>query len=371
MLGQKHLIETLFNRAGIKINGQNPWDIQVNDERLYARIIRDKSMGLGEAYMEGMWDCERVDEFMHCILAANLDREIRDGVKMLLPYLSALFLNHQSRRRSHWVAKRHYDLGNDLFMSFLDPYNQYSCAYFSGTEDLKQAQINKMELICQKIGLGREDRILDIGSGWGGFSRYAAERYGCEVTAINISGEQNRYASEFCKGLPVRILNCDYRDIRGVFDKVVSVGMFEHVGQKNYKTFMRGVARCLKNDGIFLLQTIGGNNSQIKCDPWTVKYIFPNSMLPSIAQIGKAAEGLFVMEDWQNLGPHYDKTLMAWNDNFQKAWPSLKKRCNERFRRMWEYYLLSCAGAFRARYIQIWQIVFTKCGARQPDCRLS
>lgn len=369
MTGQRQLIETLFHRAGIEINGPNPWDIQVNDERLYARIISDRSLGLGEAYMEGMWDCQRLDEFIHRILAANLDRDIKGSIKMLLPYLSALLLNQQSRHRSHRVVKQHYDLDNDLFMSFLDPYNQYSCAYFKETDDLQQAQLNKTDLICQKIGLGREDQLLDIGCGWGGLSRYAAERYGCTVTAVNISGEQMRYASEFCKDLPVRILNCDYRDIQGAFDKIVSVGMFEHVGQKNYKTFMRTVARCLKDDGIFLLQTIGSNNSQIKCEPWIAKYIFPNSMLPSIAQIGKAAEDLFVMEDWQNLGPHYEKTLMLWNNNFQKAWPNLKKKYNERFKRMFEYFLLSCAGAFRARSMQLWQIVFTKCGARQPDCR--
>jgi cyclopropane-fatty-acyl-phospholipid synthase len=159
-------------------------------------------------------------------------------------------------------------------------------------------------------------------------------------------------------------MNCEYRDIKGTFDKIVSVGMFEHVGQKNYKTFMRVVERCLKNNGIFLLQTIGSNDSQVKCEPWIAKYIFPNSMLPSIAQIGKAAKNL-VMESWQNLGTHYEKTLIAWNNNFQKAWPNLKGRYDERFKRMWEYYLLSCAGAFRARYIQIWQIVFTKCGTGQ------
>lgn len=369
MVGQKHVIETLLYRAGIKINGPGPWDIQVSDEQFYARILRNKELGLGEAYMEGMWRCERVDEFIYRILAANLDREIRGSVKMLPFYLSALLFNHQSRRRSHRVVECHYGIDNDLFMSILAPYNQYSCAYFQGTDDLQQAQLNKMDLICQKIGLGCEDRLLDIGCGWGGFSRYAAERYGCTVTAVNISGEQIRYASEFCKDLPVRILNCDYRDIRGIFDKIVSIGMFEHVGQKNYKIFMRVVDRCLKDDGIFLLQTIGSNNSQVRCEPWTAKYIFPNSMLPSIAQIGEAVEDLFVMEDWQNLGPHYDKTLMLWNDNFQKAWPNLKERYNEHFKRMFEYFLLSCAGAFRARHMQLWQIVFTKCGTRQPDCR--
>jgi cyclopropane-fatty-acyl-phospholipid synthase len=364
MPGQKHLIETLFNCAGIKTNGPNPWDIQINDKKIYNRILRDKSMGIGETYMEGMWDCDQVDEFIYRILTANIDSEIRSSLKMLLSYLSALLFNHQSRRRAHRVAKQHYDLGNDLFMSFLDPYNQYSCAYFDGTEDLKQAQINKMDLICQKIRLGQVDKLLDIGCGWGGFSRYAAEHYGCNVTAVNISGEQIRYAKEFCKNLPVNVMNCEYRDIKGTFDKIVSVGMFEHVGQKNYKTFMRVVERCLKNNGIFLLQTIGSNDSQVKCEPWIAKYIFPNSMLPSIAQIGKAAKNL-VMESWQNLGTHYEKTLIAWNNNFQKAWPNLKGRYDERFKRMWEYYLLSCAGAFRARYIQIWQIVFTKCGTGQ------
>ena len=344
MRGQKQVIETLFSRAGVRINGPNPWDITVRDGSLYPRLLRDKNLALGESYMEGLWSCPRIDEFLYRILIANLDEEIKGSVRMFLPYLSALLFNQQSRRRSHDVAEGHYDLGNDLFMSFLGPYNQYSCAYFDGTADLAQAQMRKLDLICRKIGLRRGDQVLDIGCGWGGFSRYAAERYGCEVTAVTISEEQTRYATEFCKGLPVRILNCDYRDVEGTFDKIVSVGMFEHVGKKNYRTFMGVVRRSLRENGVFLLQTIGGNRSRIKCDPWITKYIFPNSMLPSIRQIGRAMEGLLVMEDWHNLGPHYDKTLMAWNENFQRAWLSLKSKYDERFKRMWEYYLLSCAG---------------------------
>ena len=211
--------------------------------------------------------------------------------------------------------------------------------------------------------------MLDIGCGWGGFAKYAAENYSCHVTAVNISGEQLRYASEFCKGLPVHFENCDYRAVAGRFDKIVSVGMFEHVGQKNYRTFMDVVHRCLKDGGIFLLHTIGSNTSRTGCDPWITKYIFPNGMLPSIVQITKAVEGLFVIEDWHNLGPHYDKTLMAWNDNFQQVWPKLQEKYDTRFKRMWEYYLLSCAGAFRARSNQVWQIVMTKAGtgASQPE----
>jgi len=370
MLRQKQAIEKIFSFAGIRINGPNPWDIQVHDDRLYGRLLGDKNLGLGEAYMEGLWDCNRIDEFICRINKADLSNKIKGNLRSFLSCLSALIFNPQSRARSHRVSEQHYDLGNDLFISFLDPYNQYSCAYFKDTDDLKTAQLNKLDLICKKIELSSKDHVLDIGCGWGGFSRYAAERYGCSVTGVNISKEQVCFAGEFCKNLPVRILPCEYRDIQGEFDKVVSIGMFEHVGQKNYRTFMRVVNRCLKNDGIFLLQTIGGNKSQIKCDPWIDKYIFPNSMLPSIAQIGKAAEGLFVMEDWHNLGPHYDKTLMAWHENFTKAWQNLKERYDERFRRMWEYYLLSCAGAYRARIIQLWQIVFTKAGAKQPDCRI-
>lgn len=203
----------------------------------------------------------------------------------------------------------------------------------------------------------------------GGFAKYIAERYGCEVTAINISEKQINYAKEFCKDLPVRILQCDYRDLHGSFDKIISIGMFEHVGQKNYRVFMETVHRCLRDNGIFLLQTIGSNESQIQCDPWINKYIFPNGLLPSIKQIGSAIEGLFIMEDLHNLGQHYEKTLLAWHENFQKAWIKLKSRYDEKFKRMWEYYLLSCAGSFRARHIQLWQLVLTKYGTSQPSCR--
>jgi len=259
-------------------------------------------------------------------------------------------------------VERHYDLGNDLFFSFLDPYRQYSCACFRGTDDLEEAQRIKMELICRKLELTAADRVLDIGSGWGGLGKYIAERFGCAVTGINISKEQLRYAEEFCRGLPVRFEERDYRSVEGRYDKVVSVGMFEHVGGKNYRTFMETVRRCLEDDGIFLLHTIGSNTSGRGCNPWISRYIFPGGMLPSIAQIARAAEGLFVIEDWHNLCTHYDRTLMAWYGRFREAWPRLRDRYDERFRRMWEYYLLSCAGAFRAREIQVWQIVMTPCG---------
>jgi cyclopropane-fatty-acyl-phospholipid synthase len=365
----RKIIEQLFLETGVRINGPGLWDIQVRDERFYARVLKDGSLGLGESYMEGWWDCLRIDEFICRLLKGNLEDKIRGNLRTLLLYLSARIFNRQSPARAGIVARRHYDLGNDLFFSFLDPNNQYSCGYFQGTDDLAEAQRKKLDLICRKIDLQPGDRVLDIGCGWGGFARYAAEQYGCTVTAVNISEEQIRFARNSCENLPVKILREDYRQIEGSFDKIVSVGMFEHVGKKNYRTFMKVAHRCLKEGGIFLLHTIGGNVSRVNCDPWMNRYIFPNGLLPSLAQISRAAEDLFVVEDIHNLGLHYKKTLLSWNERFQKAWAGLAGRYDETFKRMWEYYLLSCAGAFCARHIQVWQIVMTKAGTVQPLCR--
>lgn len=361
------LVETLLAEVGVAVNGPNPWDIRINDTRMFARVLSEKNLGLGESYMEGWWDCDRLDDLIYRILRGNLKAKLRGNVRFMLAYLLARVSNRQSKKRAYQVAQRHYDLDDELFMSFLDPYNQYSCAYFDeNNDDLAQAQIRKMRLICHKLELTSEDHLLDIGFGWGGLARFAAENYGCTVTGINISRAQIAVAKEFCKGLPIKILEKDYRDLDGEFSKIVSVGMFEHVGYKNYRTFMESVYNCLSNDGIFLLHTIGSNDSGINTDPWINKYIFPNGMLPSLAQITEAIEGLFVIEDLHNLGPHYDKTLMAWNNNFQASRDLFKEKYGNRFVRMWEYYLLSCAGAFRARYNQLWQIVMTKPGRLQP-----
>lgn len=366
------VIRSLFEHAGVGIDGPNPWDIHVKDERWSTRVWREKNLGLGESYMDGWWDCEAVDEMMCRLLRYGIEEKVRGNLGYLIRLLPAIFFNLQSRARARIIAKHHYDLDNDLFFSFLDPYKQYSCAYFEGTEELNQAQQNKMALITEKLNLSADDRVLDIGCGWGGLAHYLAERYGSRITAVNISKEQLQFARDFCKGLPVSFNDCDYRAIEGRFNKIVSVGMFEHVGTKNFATFMKVAHRCLKDDGVFLLHTIGRNTTkQGGCEPWITKYIFPNAALPSIAQLSQAAEGLFVIEDWHNLGPHYDKTLMAWNANFQQAWPRLSEKYDARFKRMWEYYLLACAGAFRARDIQVWQIVMTRQGSGrpQPPCR--
>jgi cyclopropane-fatty-acyl-phospholipid synthase len=371
MDADKKIIEQLLSEIGIRVNGPDPWDIQIRDERFFSRVLKEKSLGLGESYMEGWWDCLRIDEFICRLLKGNLEKKIRGNLKTFLFNLAARIFNFQSPKRSDIIARKHYNLGNDLFFSFLDPFNQYSCAYFQGTDDLAEAQRKKIDLVCRKIGLQASDHVLDIGCGWGGFAHYAAEYYGCTVEAINISDEQIRYALESCENLPVKIHRKDYREIKGSFDKIVSIGMFEHVGKKNYRTFMKVAHRCLKDTGIFLLHTIGGNVSQVNCDPWINRYIFPNGMLPSMNQIAKEAENLFVIEDVHNLGTHYEKTLLSWNDRFQKAWPRLSGRYDRIFKRMWEYYLLSCAGAFRARDIQVWQIVMTKPGLFQQPHRFA
>lgn len=370
MLNPEKIVTEMMGKANIRLGGSDPWDIRVKDDRFYGRVLRDHSLGLGESYMDGWWECDRIDRMIHRLIEAHLDEEVKKSFRMVTSVIAARMFNRQSKYRAREVADRHYNLDNDLFFSFLDPYKQYSCAFFNGSKRLDDAQRHKMELICRKTELSPGDKVLDIGSGWGGLAKYMAERYDCEVTGVNISEEQVRFAEADCRGLPVTFIQRDYRDLEEQYDKIVSVGMFEHVGRKNYREFMETVHRCLKEDGIFLLHTIGNNTSTDKCDPWFDKYIFPNGMLPSLRQIGKSVEGLFVVEDWHNFGPDYDRTLMAWHRNFTDAWPGLEVRYDDRFRRMWEYYLLCSAGAFRARSNQLWQIVFTRQGRPQPACRL-
>ena len=358
-------VEGLLGLADVRVNGDRPWDLQVKDERVFGRVLRQGTLGLGEAYMDGWWDAPKLDEFFHKVIAADLKRKVGLSWPLIKTVIRAAFLNLQSYRRAFEIGERHYDNGNDLYQAMLDKRMTYTCGYWSGKPKagtLDEAQEAKLDLVCRKLGLKAGEHVLDIGCGWGSFAKFAAERYGARVTGITVSREQAELGREMCKGLPVELRLEDYREVRGKFDHVVSLGMFEHVGKKNYRAFMKIVDRCLAEGGLFLLHTIGSKRSVNSTDPWIGKYIFPNGMLPSMKQIAKAAEGLFVMEDWHNFGADYDPTLMAWFRNFEKAWPSLRERHGERFHRMWKYYLLSCAGAFRARHIQLWQMVFSKKG---------
>jgi cyclopropane-fatty-acyl-phospholipid synthase len=359
----KRVVEKLLNMAGIKINGSHPWDIQIQNERFYKRVITEVELGMGESYMEGWWDAEKVDELICKIIRAELQNKIKHNFKIAVQLAGFNLINMQSKRRAFIIGKKHYDLGNDLFQYMLDSRMNYSCGYWKDAKSLDEAQENKLNLICKKIYLKPGMRILDIGCGWGAFGKYAAEKNDVEVTGITVSKEQAALGRELCKGLPVEIKLQDYREVNEQFDRIVSVGMFEHVGYKNYPEFFRIAEKNLREDGLFLLHTIGEVRSVKDSDAWTHKYIFPNAMLPSISQIGKAIEGLFVMEDWHNIGADYDKTLMAWYQNFKNNWDKLKKKYGEGFYRMWKYFLLSSAGAFRARNKnQLWQIVLSKNG---------
>lgn len=354
----------LLAKADVRINGDRPWDVKVHNPALFRRIMSAGTLGAGESYMDGWWDCEQLDVLFDKVMAAGLEHKLKFNLPLAIDLVSALLFNRQTKSRSKTVAEQHYNLGNDFYADMLDPYMQYTCAYWrkDGKEatSLAEAQENKLDLVCRKLGLKPGMTVLELGCGWGGFARFAAERYGAHVTAYNISTEQVAYGRERTKGLPVDIRLQDYREATGTYDRVVSIGMCEHVGYRNYRTFFQTIHRCLKDGGLALVHTIGGLRSVTSIEPWLGKYIFPGAMLPSIAQLSRAMEGLFVVEDWHNFGPDYDKTLMAWHENFVRNWTKHRGAYGDRFYRMWVYYLTVCAGSFRARKNQLWQIVLSK-----------
>lgn len=364
------IAENLLKLAGIGLDGHNPWDIKILNPNFYSRVLLHGSLGLGESYMDGWWECKKLDEFFYRLLHVKIPENVKVSLPLAINFIKAKLFNMQSSRRAFEVGKKHYDLDNELFELMLGKTMAYSCGYWKKAENLDLAQTAKFNLICQKLGFKKGQKILDIGCGWGSFAKYASEKYKVKVVGVTVSKEQANFAKEFCKGLPVEIKLQDYRDLndpsassgQDKFDHIVSVGMFEHVGSKNYRTFMEVAKKCLKDNGLFLLHTIGSINSRSNADPWLNKYIFPNGALPSLKQITSATEKLFLIEDVHNFGPDYAKTLLAWRKNFEKAWPKLKNNYSERFYRMWNYYLLSCVGAFRARYVQLWQIVLSPSG---------
>jgi cyclopropane-fatty-acyl-phospholipid synthase len=325
------------------------------------RVLRGGSLAVGESYMDGWWDCERLDEMLSRVLSSQLDGRL-PASRGAWQVIRDLLLNPQGPARAFVVGRRHYDIGDDLYERMLDPRMIYSCAYWRSAATLAEAQEHKLDLVCRKLGLEPDMRVLDIGCGWGGAARFAAERYGVAVTGITVSGNQAATARERCRGLPVEVRLEDYRALTGRYDRIWSLGMFEHVGVRNYRAYLRKVRELLAPDGLFLLHTIGSNVSVRATDPWVEKYIFPNSMLPSMAQIARASEGLWVVEDWHGFGVDYDRTLMSWSANFDAHWHEIAPRYGERFRRMWHYWLMSSAAAFRSRSAQLWQVVLSPRG---------
>ena len=363
----ERMVTELFSAADIEVNGSRPCDIQVNDERFFRRVLKDGTLGFGESYMLWWWDCDDLEELCHRAIRAGLEHKVPTNAWALIEIAFGMVLSLQSKSRSKVVARRHYDLGNDFFGAMLDPAMQYSCAYFHGTADLATAQQLKMELICKKLALQPGMRLLDIGCGWGGLARFAAENHGCEVVGITISEQQKEYADSHCMYLRVEILLQDYRDVDGEYDAICSVGMLEHVGRRNYDAYMDAAYGCLKEGGLFLCHTITTNESRRRPDPWISKYIFMNSELPTAAQVLQAAEEYFVNEDMHNLGPYYVPTLRAWEAGFMKSREDFRIEFGEQFVRMWRLYLLSCSGAFRARRLQVIQFLFSKGGIETPE----
>jgi cyclopropane-fatty-acyl-phospholipid synthase len=368
----RSVVERILEPAGVHIGSEHPFDLDVHDERFYERLLKGGSLAFGESYVDGWWDCEQLDELVRRIFTSGAHESVPDHLTTRLQVLRARLFNLQSVRRAFQVGEHHYDIGNDLYVRMLGETMSYTCAYWRHAGDLDSAQRAKFDLVCRKVGLREGMHILELGCGWATFARHAAATHGVRATAYTVSKEQAALGRELCAGLPVDIRLADYRSASGQYDAVVSIGIMEHIGHKNYRTYMNTAHRCLKPGGVAFVHTIGGNRSRMHIEPWLGKYIFPNAMLPSMSQLGAAMERLFVLEDVHNIGPDYDPTLMAWWRNFEAAWPEFAPRYGERFRRMWRYYLLGCAGSFRARYTQLWQMVMTRTrdGRPQPACRV-
>lgn len=356
-------VDALLAPAGVHLNGRNPWDPQIQRPRALWRVLTNGTLGAGEAYVDGDWECAALDELASRLAAVQVHRELalRSPASFVNEF-TVRVLNRQTAARARQDIQAHYDVGNDMYSAMLGPTMAYSCGYWRQAASLDDAQTAKFDLVCRKVGLQPGQRVLDIGCGWGGLAHFAATHYGVDVVGITLSPAQAALARERCAGLPVDIQEKDYRALDGTFDRIISIGMFEHVGPSNYRAFFEVVRRLIAADGLLLLHTIGGSTSEHTTDPWINRYVFPGSTLPSAQQIGHAIEGVFVLEDWHNFGADYDKTLMAWHANLEAAWPRLSGKYSDRFRRLWSYYLLTCAGTFRARRNQLWQIVLSPDG---------
>lgn len=362
-MNYKKTVVDLLHKADIEIGGNKPSDIIVHDDRFYKRVLTQGSLGLGESYMDGWWDSSALDEFISRVLSANIRKDLSINFNLAWNFFIARITNAQTKEKSKKVVNIHYDLGNDLYERMLDKRMVYSCGYWAEAKNLDKAQEAKLDLVCRKLKLKPGMKVLDIGCGFGSFLKFASEKYGVSGVGITLSKVQLDFARKSCEGLPIEIRLQDYRDLDEQFDAIISIGMFEHVGYKNYRQFMDVAYKCLSESGLFLLHTIGGNSPVYESpNPWIERYIFPNGVLPTISAIGKSIGGKFVMEDWHNFGAGYSKTLVAWRENFKKYWPEIAPKYSRRFYRMWEFYLLSFAGSFRARHIQLWQIVLSKSG---------
>jgi cyclopropane-fatty-acyl-phospholipid synthase len=373
-MSTKEIVQRLLLKAGIEINGPEVWDIQVKDERFFNRVLKQGFLGFGESYMDGWWEAQKLD--LCCERLLRSGHRPANRWESISIYLLQTLLNLQSKARSLMVINQHYDIGNDLFEKMLDPRMVYTCGYWnSGAKNLAEAQQAKLDLVCRKLNLKPGMRVLDIGCGFGSFMKFAAENYGVSCVGYSLSKKQTELGREMCQGFDVEFVLKDYREIEGKYDAVASIGMFEAVGKKNFRTFVEVLKKSMTPEAISVLHTIGTNHSMPTANPWYDRYIFPNGIIPSAVDLTKAMDRLVLMNDWHAFGTNYDLTLLAWNDNFQKSWDELQKsnpaQYTLRFKRMWEFYLLSIAAGFRVRVIDLWQLVITHPRRPMADWRHS
>lgn len=364
-MDSKKLCLTILSEAGVPVNSPEPWSIHVKNERLWDRVVSQHELGLGESYVDGWWECQSVDQMLTKLLTVKAAARLTPSLSVVFSALKSNILNMQTKARAAENAKHHYNIGNNLYERMLDSEMAYSCGYWKEAKNLDQAQLSKFDLICRKLKLEKGMTLLDIGSGWGGFLRYAVKNYGVHATGISPADQQILLAKERSSGLNIDFYQMDYRDFTGRFDRVVSVGMMEHVGPKNFRDFFEKCDELLAPNGIMLHHLISGTRAQNKTDGFFNRYIFPGGVIPSPSQITKAAEGLFILEDVHNFGLDYDKTLMAWHKNINKRWEEIPEY-DMRFKRMWNYYLLASAAGFRSRGLNLNQYVFRKEGILEP-----
>ena len=357
--------------------------LDIHDRRFFMRVATGGEIALGDAYMDGLWTTPDLVSLVRLVLAngdvlSQLPAWLSWGSRLLEQF--GHWRRDNSRSGSRRNIREHYDLSNEFFQLFLDPNLMYSCAVYEDANDsLEAAQVNKLRLICERLNLQPHDRLLEIGTGWGGFAVFAATRYGCHVTTTTISAEQHRHAARVISqageaSRRIDLRQDDYRDLTGRFDKIVSIEMFEAVGLAHYDEFFAACERLLKPDGAMLMQTITVDDwrftEYLETPSWIAKRIFPGSELASVAEILASLRRVsrLSLHHAQQIGPHYARTLHQWRDRFHDRIADVRALgFDDRFLRMWDLYLGYCEAAFQDHHIGNIQLLLTK---QETPCRL-
>jgi cyclopropane-fatty-acyl-phospholipid synthase len=367
-------LKLLLAGADIEVGRSPSAEIIVHDDSFYRDVLTTGSLGLGDSYIDGKWDCEKIDELIYKILTLGIHQKLAP-VYNIAGEIKRRALNLQSRERAKQVIEEHYDLPSEFYASFLDPYFQYTCARFEGTADLDKAQEIKMGNICKKLGLKAGDKVMDIGGGWGGLAHFMASNCGVEPTVVTLSKTQAEHIKR-TRGDEIKVQLCDYRDIpdelNGRFDAVTAVGILEHIGHQNYADFMGAVDRVLKPSGKLLIHTLYTPQSRPVSNAWLHKHIFPNGELAPREMIEENLSSDFEPADgpngeksteepaFEDITPNYFPTLHTWKDRLTESQKAGKINLSEREFRKWIYYFMSCAGAIKAGHMRVGQFLYGK-----------